>query len=107
VKPVDAITPSFFRHHFTTGEDPDAVAWMVTWPATVALFTGEVQEIVGNAARASDDGESTTATCVSAIASNANRIDNSNERGRIIMFANTNLASASGSSASIAQNGFC
>ena len=91
---MDAIAPSFFRHHFITGEDPEAVAWIVTWPATVALFEGDDQEIVGNAAAASDDGERTRTTGVNAIAKKTGRIDNSSERKRIIMRTNSKPESA-------------
>ena len=94
MKPVEATAPSFFRHHFTTGEDPEAVAWIVTWPATVALFEGDDQETVGNAARASDDCESTTTTGISAIAKNTSRIDGSSERERILMLTNSKPGSA-------------
>ena len=48
---MDAIAPSFFRHHFTTCAVPDvaarAEALSVTDPDCVELFDGDVQVTVG------------------------------------------------------------
>ena len=51
MKPVDAITPSFFRHIFTTFAEPElaaeARASSVTDPDCVELFDGDVHATVG------------------------------------------------------------